>query len=446
MITTFIIVLIAITAVFLTILMIFNMRLGLFIFFVTLPFQNIYFPTPLMFISLSDIFASLIFLSWIILFISGRMQFSNIKILIFPGIFWLLSLIGCLTSMDQITSFRFTLRLLSYFAIFIVLLNILSDMRTIRLVLYALAIQLLIVSSVTNWKYLSSDIKIEDIADVDEEYEHGGVRQGGIEQNMNITAYNITMLMPLIFGLGLMEKRKYVLMILPLSFSALLITMSRGGWIAFASSIIFLPRLKSKHIILLIILFTIIFSLFYTLFIGRIEATNLETESVSIRLLMYKFGWRIFTEHPFFGIGIGNFTINAYMEYPLMRQELPTEIDYCSPHNQYLGILAENGIFAFLIYLWFLFKTGHIGIKCRGMGGANTMNMRKCVFSSFIVILVSQMFTYFGLRNYLFWSVIALIYCLYDISMRESKTNETVAELSLLENDSSEIFEKRLEE
>lgn len=446
MITPFILVLIAITAGFLTILMIFNMRLGLFIFLVTLPFQNIYFPTPLMFISLSDIFASLIFLSWIMLVISGRMQLGKTKVLIFPAIFWVLSLIGCLTSIDQITSFRFTLRLLSYFAIFIVLLNILTDMRTIRLVIYALAVQLLIVSAVTNWKYLSSDVKIEDIADVDEEYEHGGIRQGGIEQNMNITAYNITMLMPLIFGLGLMEKRKYILMVLPVSFSALLITMSRGGWVAFASSLIFLPRLKSKHIVLLIILFTIIFSLFYTLFIGRIEATNLETESISIRILMYKFGWRIFTDHPFLGIGIGNFTINAYREYPLMRQELTTEIDYCSPHNQYLGILAENGIFAFLIYLWFLFVTGYIGVKSRNTGGANTINIRKCAFSSFIVILVSQMFTYFGLRNYLFWSVIALIYCLYDISMRESKTNETVAKLSSFENNNVEIFEKRLDE
>ena len=124
-------------------LMLFNIKLGLFVFFVTLPFQSIFFWFKFMYISISDVFAALIFISWLILLLLRRVEFPRKKALYYIGVLWALILIGCFFSIDQRTSLRFALRLFSFFAVFIVLLSVMQDIRMVRLILYAMAVQLL---------------------------------------------------------------------------------------------------------------------------------------------------------------------------------------------------------------------------------------------------------------------------------------------------------------
>ncbi len=408
-------------------LMIFNIKMAVVAFLVTLPFQSIFFWIKFMFISLSDVFAVLIFFSWLIQLILGRVELPRKKALYFISVMWVLILIGCFTSIDQRTALRFAFRLLSFYAIFVVLLSVMNNMRMVRLVLYALVVQLVIISVVTNWKYVRSDVTIKEITDVDEEFEHSGIRKSGIAESMNATAFNLTILMPLTLGLALMEKMKKLIPVLVVSLSALFITMSRSGWVAFGASIFFLPKLKLKQILLLVILFAVIFSLFYTIFFGRIISSTLESVSITTRLLMYDFSFYVFKHYPILGIGGGNFTVNAYRVFPELRYRLPARSAYCSTHNQYLAVMVENGIIALLIYLFFLAYTAMYALKKTELKDEKITILRRSVLASFVALLVFQMFAEYGLRNYLSWTLIALVYCLYDITVRQHLREKALA-------------------
>jgi hypothetical protein len=122
------------------------------------------------------------------------------------------------------------------------------------------------------------------------------------------------------------------------------------------------------------------------------------------------------------------------------------ELGYCSPHNQYLGLLVENGVIAFLLYILFLIYTGRYSTKSGNKGSRNLQILRRCVLSSFVVVLASQMFTYFGLRNYLFWSIIALIYCLHDIAVRESAEAKTSVDAASLDEPFAKFSGQETEE
>ena len=61
---------------------------------------------------------------------------------------------------------------------------------------------------------------------------------------------------------------------------------------------------------------------------------------------------QIAVDYPLFGVGTGNFN-NAI--HDLKRQGLfPGKFPDFDPHSTYLGILAENGIFAFVLWLTML--------------------------------------------------------------------------------------------
>jgi O-antigen ligase len=54
-------------------------------------------------------------------------------------------------------------------------------------------------------------------------------------------------------------------------------------------------------------------------------------------------GWRMFNDHPLFGVGLGNFR-------PVAKQVYQDKF-YRPPHNSYVWSLSEGGIFCLLLYL-----------------------------------------------------------------------------------------------
>jgi len=96
----------------------------------------------------------------------------------------------------------------------------------------------------------------------------------------------------------------------------------------------------------------------------RMEENVLDRDkSLLIRKLMIQKGIKIFDEHPFFGVGPGNFT-KYYIELDIAGTShwlhgSEKRYNRTSSQNSYLMIIAENGIFAlssiltvFFIILW----------------------------------------------------------------------------------------------
>jgi O-antigen ligase len=73
------------------------------------------------------------------------------------------------------------------------------------------------------------------------------------------------------------------------------------------------------------------------------------SHSTERRVDTIELGWRIFHDHPLFGVGLGNFREVARQIYvdPYWRP----------PHNSYVWSLSEGGIFCLLLYLLLFWHT-----------------------------------------------------------------------------------------
>jgi O-antigen ligase len=148
-----------------------------------------------------------------------------------------------------------------------------------------------------------------------------------------------------------------------------LLSQSKGGWLALAASILFiiiigLPQLRLFIQGLVIALLGLIGSYLAGLIpeslltpiwekaglihISFTEPTN-DSFANSERLAHWLAGIHMFLDHPWLGVGIGNYA-TAYPQYALGRFVLPLG----HAHNYYINIAAEAGIFGLLAFTYFL--------------------------------------------------------------------------------------------
>jgi O-antigen ligase len=81
-----------------------------------------------------------------------------------------------------------------------------------------------------------------------------------------------------------------------------------------------------------------------------------EYSSIGIRIIMLKNTYQIIMERPIFGHGTGGYT-EAYRHQIITNDETGWKAQLSSdPHNQYLIITAEQGIFGLIAFLAFIFS------------------------------------------------------------------------------------------
>jgi O-antigen ligase len=143
-----------------------------------------------------------------------------------------------------------------------------------------------------------------------------------------------------IFG-GLRSTWRWgVLVVIGLMFTALLITFSRGGLLGTLVGIMLVISryLKPKMIFTFLAIITILFLAILinpTIFSLIEELLKLDkSASVMSRVDFWKDTWRIFLNHPFWGVGLGN--LGYYSTYASNAK--------LSAHNIILGLMAEAGI------------------------------------------------------------------------------------------------------
>ncbi|KAB2914695.1 MAG: O-antigen ligase family protein [Bacteroidetes bacterium] len=88
------------------------------------------------------------------------------------------------------------------------------------------------------------------------------------------------------------------------------------------------------------------------------ETTLAEDESYLVRLAQVEKGLGLFSENPFFGIGLNNFNSRSYnIEGKFEGFERLTgvdNLDQLSSHNSYINVLAEGGLFLFIPFVGLL--------------------------------------------------------------------------------------------
>lgn len=153
--------------------------------------------------------------------------------------------------------------------------------------------------------------------------------------------------------------------------AAILMSLSRGAWLAFFAAIsviaIAVSRRALVYLSLLLFLVAILLGLgafnalpkpvtarlsiitdYVRIFDVRKVTLTSENWAIVERMANWQAAWGMFTDHPLLGVGIGNYGV-MYPQYALEGWENTTG----HAHNYYLNLLAETGIIGLTAYLLF---------------------------------------------------------------------------------------------
>lgn len=195
----------------------------------------------------------------------------------------------------------------------------------------------------------------------------------------------LAFVLPLAFVLGLdraaMRARPLLgllaLLTAAVAGSAILVSFSRSAWIAAAAGLLGVTALCSRRAALalglgLAVLTTVAFlgslnllPAFFTArlgvalaYFGVVDLATVPVTDANFavieRLAHWLAGYRMFADHPFLGVGAGNYPL-AYPAYALPRWQDPLG----HAHNVYLNFLAETGLAGLAAFLVFVLTASY---------------------------------------------------------------------------------------
>jgi hypothetical protein len=198
-------------------------------------------------------------------------------------------------------------------------------------------------------------------------------RVGGTIGHPNALAKYVEMLIPLSMVLLFTRLRaKYKIMSMITFVAALvvlLLTLSRGGWVCFAGSIvlvlllIFRARLISLRTLVAILLIGIIFAGVGAGFSGMVQSRLFGDDygAAKGRMPLNRIAINVIRHHPFLGVGVKNYGKVMHLYNPNIERMNTNMV-----HNAYLLAAAEMGIPGAILMLWLLgaiLKMGFENVK-----------------------------------------------------------------------------------
>lgn len=195
-----------------------------------------------------------------------------------------------------------------------------------------------------------------------------GLRPTGFNNTATFLASHMLMAIPMMF---LAAKQRFFSMKLRwgmlaigfLSILVLLVSETRGGWVAFlVGSVLFILlskkyRRKALAGMGMLLLFITVVCMAYTPFQQRvISTTDMHHSNNTERILMWQSALGIFRDYPVFGVGQDRFGYYYNTQYisPLAK-ERSSSGDYQDghghPHNNILKMAAEGGVVGLGAYL-----------------------------------------------------------------------------------------------
>ena len=186
-------------------------------------------------------------------------------------------------------------------------------------------------------------------------------RAGGTLGHPNVLAYYLEILLPLVFALILVESRKkmlvYLLVTLGAGLAALIVTLSRLGWltIPISFSIVFLVLFKGRlfrlSTFLILLLAGCCFSIILYFAFPMIEKrlTHDDYQSARSRMPMNEATLSVIKRFPLVGAGLNNFS-EIFQNYQTRKSRVLQEKHVV--HNLFLWVWAEIGTIGLLVFFW----------------------------------------------------------------------------------------------
>lgn len=271
--------------------------------------------------------------------------------------------ISTVTSNDIIGSFRDLAIHLTSIGFVFVMVNSINSKKDFNILIVLLILSAILVAMYGLYQFATGNIEMEDKW-VDEATNPDlQTRIYSVFGNPNIFAEYLIMIIPISVSLFWFSKKIHkkglflvTSMILAL---ALLLTMSRGGWIGFAFSALVFILLVEKRLLLLAVPVGIggLFFLPDTILNRIFSIVNLADSSNNYRIRMWKITLEVIKDNWLVGVGFGHLPFKAAFE--TYTRTMPTY----HAHNTYLETMAEMGILGFIVFISFLFVLFKYAIK-----------------------------------------------------------------------------------
>jgi len=138
-------------------------------------------------------------------------------------------------------------------------------------------------------------------------------------------------------------------------FAALLLTMTRGAWIAVFAGLFTVCVLLRSRVLAVATVLAVVVMLLYTHAYKNDQgrtlavdtfATEQADRNVATRLVLWDMSWKMFLDHPLLGVGMGDYSTEA--ERRLAERHVRTTVD---SHNIYLQLLATRGLLGFIPFV-----------------------------------------------------------------------------------------------
>jgi putative inorganic carbon (HCO3(-)) transporter len=143
---------------------------------------------------------------------------------------------------------------------------------------------------------------------------------------------------------------------LAVQFTAIILTVTRGAWVAlFAGLAAVCLLIRNKTVLLVsaaavavVLVFAFVSADYYGRSLSPVRfVRNMDIEA-STRLVLWDISWDLFKKHPLLGVGMGDFSTEASK---LVGDRRVTTIT--DAHNVYLQVLATSGLVGFLPFVLF---------------------------------------------------------------------------------------------
>ncbi len=195
------------------------------------------------------------------------------------------------------------------------------------------------------------------------------------------------------------------------AFFLLLGAASRSGALAVAASVGFWAVLRRRGWQWRIVLWPLLALGVAALLEGRIRSEAFMQDG---RWSLWKLGWRVFLEHPWFGAGAGQYNA-AFRALGLSPEKDAITISH--PHNLYLDMLYAHGMVGFSLgmifllgFLWWGYKRirPRLAAECEGRSASLHWRLTAWFWIGFAAWLVNGVFAHDFYR--IWWLALAMSY------------------------------------
>jgi len=373
-------------------------RLGLFLLVASFPFVNVVvLNLPGLALSVSDLTTIAFLTVHTVRVLIGKKQLRPIPYLGHLLIFIAICAIHILVSTNKVNSVSFFMRFLLIVAIFFIIIGEIDSIETVKKIMFSFFCGLLAMTvfNIAELRVLSSSV-------------FHRVTAGSKNPNVFADMLGATSLITV--GLLSLTKRRSVkvltFMIIGFLLFLLLNTYSRWGWIAFSCGLVYwmiVSRIDIRWISLLIIAVVLMVTVDDRILEIIGKRSWLVDKSSTNRFATYTYALRSILERPIVGIGFDQFTrLYEYIWVPRGAYQR-------APHNLYLKIGVEMGIFGLIAFLTYLARIA-VGLL-RGLLHASLPAAERTVAVTASAILVQQLVSQLsksGMASPLFWLSLAL--------------------------------------